>query len=418
MSLLVAAFLTLLAAPRVPGLFEASPDPDLDAWLPTMYYRPLLAAIGFGITLVLVRRRAPRGWVPWMIPVVAAMSLVGASWSLAPRVAFVNGGLLLTVAALGVGAGRTMGAKEMLRGIAMAVTTILLLSAIYIFVGERMGVVATAGGTAWRGAFTNQNDFGRWLVIGLILVLLRLRRRGLARVCWAGVAAILAYAIFRTESAQAVGTALLAGLFVLLVCAARSGTAIRRFVLLCILGLTLTLGWVAATPHAGITLLGGDATLTNRTPLWGALVEPIRERAFGGYGLRAFWLTDHPGLWEVRHTVGFGAAHAHNTFVEALLAFGIPMGVLFGLWFVWETVRALTHCVRAEAVDDSRVGLASIGGLILVYSMSASMFFAGTLTWWFLFAIIVSMRPERGSVPQKKLNLTVNESKIEKAHDV
>jgi exopolysaccharide production protein ExoQ len=129
----------------------------------------------------------------------------------------------------------------------------------------------------------------------------------------------------------------------------------------------------AADLNSLTPLLGRDATLTGRTPIWEFAIEMIRQQPLMGYGYGTFWSgADAPGAayW---HRTHFFVIHAHNLWIQMLLDAGVVSLVLLMMMIV-------QACVRISSLTG-RVGLPFLSwhAAILSYILTCSM--SEVLVW-------------------------------------
>jgi len=86
--------------------------------------------------------------------------------------------------------------------------------------------------------------------------------------------------------------------------------------------------------------MGRSATLTGRLPIWDAVFSAIGRHPWLGYGYNVFWKRDSVDLAKVIYTVHFPAAHAHNGYLDILLAMGVVGLLVFLGGFVTNIWRA------------------------------------------------------------------------------
>lgn len=68
------------------------------------------------------------------------------------------------------------------------------------------------------------------------------------------------------------------------------------------------------------------STMTSRVPVWHEIFHFIGDRPLLGYGYQGFWGGDR--LVEMSDRAGWGAASAHNAFLETILSVGLIGGLL------------------------------------------------------------------------------------------
>jgi O-antigen ligase len=153
----------------------------------------------------------------------------------------------------------------------------------------------------------------------------------------------------------------------------------------------LGLGSVAFPQLASISAsLPLDATFTGRTDIWRFALAKIPSHLFLGHGFSAFWSNEsvRTAATDAGSWVG-DAAHAHNGYLDAVLAMGLP-GLGFALWaFVAQPLLDLRRAVRSGADPALTLMLAQIWLFGIYLSSLESFFFDRSNPIWmtFLFAI-------------------------------
>lgn len=155
----------------------------------------------------------------------------------------------------------------------------------------------------------------------------------------------------------------------------------------------LTVGSAFSPTLRGIAAsLVGDASFTGRDEIWRFAAAHIAERPWLGFGYVSFWQTpivtaleeNFEASWDVR-----GIGSAHNSYLDAMLMFGIPGGLLVTLLLV---IRPLGHFVAAYRTPASR-NLADLFAMILIFMTYVGMLESIVLNrsdpLWVLFAMAV-----------------------------
>ncbi|HRD01769.1 MAG TPA: O-antigen ligase family protein [Candidatus Saccharicenans sp.] len=86
-------------------------------------------------------------------------------------------------------------------------------------------------------------------------------------------------------------------------------------------------------------LVGRGETLTGRTNIWNALVPYAKKHIVLGYGYGGFWTTT------LREQI---ASHAHNGYLETVLALGFSGLILFSLFLI-STAKKCTKLINNES---------------------------------------------------------------------
>ncbi|HXH80922.1 O-antigen ligase family protein [Nocardioides sp.] len=296
--------------------------PDFrDAWLWSAAAVTLVTLIG------LTRMRRPV--VPWLVLSLVGWSALSYWWSISPSITrtWLLFFVLVTVMAIlveaavpihGVAAGIALGAAAL-----GAVSLWQARQALPIF------DVAWSDPTYLDGVGTHRNILSYCAVFGIAALLAVVPGRWTAWLAWAPVFVLLAVTTLLTKSAT--GLVAVPVLVLTTVALAHSQVVLR----------SPTFRWRLLVAGAGVIALillvtgpllralGRDATLSGRIPLWEATIEVVRARPLTGWGVGAVW----PHAWlpapanpvadSISGRIGFGAAHGHNSFIDALAEVGI-----------------------------------------------------------------------------------------------
>ena len=179
----------------------------------------------------------------------------------------------------------------------------------------------------WRGIFFHKNTTGRVMVFGLAIVIAAWIGTDINRVFLLGVGAVVLIVIAGTTSQTTMlGTlVLIAGLIVVRMV---RGQALKSVLVTLAV---LTIAWHGlliglANYDLILEALGRDASLTGRTEIWEYTLRYALERPFTGYGYEAFWNGDlSPGA---QYSAYWGTPHSHNSWLEIMIALGIPAALL------------------------------------------------------------------------------------------
>jgi exopolysaccharide production protein ExoQ len=92
-------------------------------------------------------------------------------------------------------------------------------------------------------------------------------------------------------------------------------------------------------------------SFTGRTALWDVLLEYVAQRPVLGYGVGGFWTPHH--VQEVSRSAGWTAAHAHSTYLEQLLQFGVVGLAMYALASLAGVGRAVARLHRTGAAGPA-----------------------------------------------------------------
>ncbi|MDX3809420.1 O-antigen ligase family protein [Bosea thiooxidans] len=173
----------------------------------------------------------------------------------------------------------------------------------------------------------------------------------------------------------------------------RPGLAVALHLLLAAMIACLTVGTVMSPQlHQIGAALIPDPTYTGRDEIWKFALSRIAERPWAGYGYASFWQTpvvtgleeNYEASWDVR-----GIGSGHNSYLDAMLMFGIPGAVVI-LWLLM--VRPLRNYLAAARKPASR-RLADLFAMIVIFMTYVGMLESFLLNrsdpLWILFAFAV-----------------------------
>lgn len=280
---------------------------------------------------------------PWVLAIVA-LAVASTAWSAAPPLTLKRSVALAGTCLIAWYAAARFTMAELQRLLAWACVGAVGLSIAFAFL-PGYGItpaetnpefVNEAYEGAWRGIYPYKNLLAQ--VIGLSAVVLvgaALTARGWRRWLFAAVAAVTPAVIYEARSATGLAVvAVLLGLWpALLLARAHPYRAAAAWSALASAG-ALALGVVAAAGDAVFKLLGRDASLTGRVPMWAALLDEVARRPWLGWGHAAFWL-DYAGEGSnrVAQRVGWSPGYAHNGFLDQTLGTGlVGLVLVLGAW--------------------------------------------------------------------------------------
>lgn len=286
--------------------------------------------------------------------VVLAIASIG--WSSAPPLTLKRSAALLGTCIIGWYAAARFTLAELQRLLAWACVLAVVLSVAFVALpgygitplDANPELVNEAYAGAWRGIYPTKNLLAQVMGLsGVVLAGAALADRSWRRWLYLAVAALTPAIIYKAHSATGLGVWML--LFacwpVLLLVRAHPYVAAAWWSAL-LAGGALVLGTIAANSAALFKLLGRDATLTGRTPLWNAVLAEIERRPWFGWGHAAFWLDwAGEGSSRVAQRAGWVPGYAHNGFLDQALGLGI-VGVACVVWALGSTWRVAAWWTR------------------------------------------------------------------------
>lgn len=184
--------------------------------------------------------------------------------------------------------------------------------------GDWKGILGHKNGLGFVTLGSAQIFFWRWLT--------EKDRRGL-------FGAIILFGVFVTYKSHSTTSLLLVGLSLGIYILIRISEAAPRLRALIVFAtvIALVIGFLAViTMREEMTaLVGKDATLTGRLPIWQVLVgHSIPARPLLGYGFNAYFNLSNPEYLRLVEIVDWPAPHAHNGYLNLAVELGIPAAVL------------------------------------------------------------------------------------------
>jgi exopolysaccharide production protein ExoQ len=246
---------------------------------------------------------------------------------------------------------------------------IAAIGSIFVAVGmPKVGQDYVDGLIAWRGIFSDKNICAFAMV--LFLTAATARSRWWTKIPDLGLAVlsvvVLVFTQSRTGWVIAAIYVLCKGLLGLLRRFRGLDTVIMSFVFF--LGLLFAAVILGTEYEAILRVLGKDASLTGRVPLWIAVWTAILSHPWVGYGYSAFWNGTHGPSAQVVLTLGWMVPHAHNGLLDLWLGLGI-VGVSL---FVFSLVLALRDAVACFSRGASEMARWYAAVIVVVLSYNAT----------------------------------------------
>ena len=245
------------------------------------------------------------------------------------------------------------------------------------------------GGMMYSGVSDNKNTLGlTCFIAGICYVWTHLFRRDLDRYD-AIIGGLLMWLLYAADSKTSLTCALIAA--AILIVSARPGVARHPTR---IIGLTIcgALAYVLAdslfdVKQYMLSLLGRNATLTNRTELW-TVVRDLQTNALVGTGFMSFWTGNRmAAVWKA---MGANVNQAHNGYLEQYLNLGYV-----GVAFIVAIALIALVAVRKELKTDYSVGVLRLCVLAtaMLYNYTEASFY-GINILWVLFLMVSIDTPQ------------------------
>lgn len=208
----------------------------------------------------------------------------------------------------------------------------------------------------WRGIFSHKNEAGMAMTIlvifGLFIASVRNRWLGWTMVVSAGI-----FLIGSGSKTPMITLVMVLGISWL--CGVVHSRAARMVLLVgpVLVLMTITIGSIVLPPvRAVLDVVLPDATFTARNEIWSFAIDNIAQKPLTGFGFGAFWLTEKTVYASVVNPDSNWvqmATQAHNSFLDAALAMGMPGFVLTLIVFIALPTRDFLYRLPNGPADPS-----------------------------------------------------------------
>lgn len=334
-----------------------------------------------------------KGWLIWVTIGITVLSIF---WSQDPALTLRRSVTLILATLYGLLLAVRYPFTTILRLLGAALAIIVGVSLLSILLGAEWAIMGHPHPGAWQGVMFHKNALGRISVLALItFVVLAQKTQWPWHVGWWLLAVSALVIIIGTRSATAlVATTVLITIWLV---AQKAALLSRREQLQGIIlfgsvalpvGILFFLYWTEITE-----LLGRDAELTGRLPLWLELFTIGWQQPLLGYGYGAFWLDTNrmmsldAAILRMRF---WWAEHAHNGYLDVWLEIGIIGLTLVSFLVVSVLYRSfqkvLQHDFRQQFMFSCLFAI-----FLVVYNLSEAVLIEANLAkaiFWILFSWI------------------------------
>lgn len=221
----------------------------------------------------------------------------------------------------------------------------------------------------WRGIFSHKNEAGMAMtllvIFGLFIASVRHRWMG-----WTMVAAAGVFLVGSGSKTPLITVVMVLGISWL--CGMIQSRLLRMMLLVgpVAILMTITIGSIVLPPvRSFLDVVLPDATFTARNEIWSFAIDNIVQKPLTGFGFGAFWLTEHTVYASVVNPDSNWvqmATQAHNSFLDAALAMGLPGFVLTLLVFIAMPTRDILRRPVGVPVDPTTALFLRLWQLVLL----------------------------------------------------
>jgi exopolysaccharide production protein ExoQ len=281
--------------------------------LPSLALAPILFVMRFR-AIVLLCLRNP------LLLLILAWVFASTTWSLAPDITARRAlGLLInTLLACYLVADRSV--EQIIRLLAWCFLFLLLASLALILLTPELATMPDGRGL--RGVFVHKNLMGETVAVSIIIFFAALKAKAIRR--WVGLTGMaLALILLLPVGAASSLVAAMVILAIQIYALADFLPFRARIIILAFAASLAALISALLFAHIDLAfgLLGRDATLTGRTPIWSFVLTMSDERPWLGYGYACFW--------EIERFAGYATdvfdwsvPSSHNGYLDILLGLG------------------------------------------------------------------------------------------------
>jgi exopolysaccharide production protein ExoQ len=210
--------------------------------------------------------------------------------------------------------------------------------------GERLG-------GSWSGILGHKNVLGFAALASIQVFAWRWYVEKDKRWLFAPIVLFSIFVVYKSHSATStllVGLTLATYVFIHVLRKAQRLRGLIFFAMFVVAGAVI--GAALMLPDQFTALVGKDATLTGRVPIWVFVAEHvIPNRPILGYGFNTFFIPENPDYRWLVGVVGWPAPHAHNGYLNLAVELGLPGAVLGTLILLRMLIGSVRRLDDAEA---------------------------------------------------------------------
>lgn len=363
---------------------------------------PLMKAMWACVYLVIILRLVPRYREVGSLlrsnkcfVLLIFLAVYSIRWSVDPHVTIQKSIALLLSALIGLDFARRYTIPEQIQLIWRVLALVLVMGVIaQVFFPGFVPCLDYEPGDAWNGIVENKNGWARLIVLTGLVLLSRPRptRRS------ALVVAILMVTVMAllVASHSASGLIIMSTMLLFFV-AFRALRWNRTHLVLLTLALVLisavTVSYVVQHADQMAAMVGKDATMTGRVPIWRESLHFVKKNPVWGYGYAAFWgQSSRPGRL-VREAINWDTPHAHNGYIDLALELGgVGLMLYFAAYLI--AIRRAILLVRRNTAREAMWPIAFLIVVFLYQLDEATIVSANQLIWILYSSVLFSLAIE------------------------
>jgi len=329
---------------------------------------------------------------PWLWA-ISFWAILSYFWSPFPDLAFRRAIAVLLGSLYGIVLFLRFEFKELLRILYYVFAIIVILSFLVILFVPRLGLMGPPHPGEWRGAFIHKNALARISVMALLLfAFLWEQKKGLSRYFLVFLIGLSLLMVYKANSMSSFLVIIILILSVVMINVARRAKKHWPILVIFLIGLLIFGAFIGLQESEFLLgLIGKDATMTGRIPMWELIIKIAMERPVLGYGYRTFWLGFNGPSALVWENFSWHPAHAHNGYLDVWLQLGL-VGVILVSILLFILVRiSFTNAWLNENKRIQRISLFVFLYLmfIIFYNITSTLLVQsgmGDAFYWILFS--------------------------------
>jgi exopolysaccharide production protein ExoQ len=325
------------------------------------------------------------------------LAIASISWSVSPETTMQHARGMLRSSMFGIYLATRYSLKDQLYIMAsvfgVAIVMSFAISLAFPSVGIHMGGL-------WRGAFSHKNFMGRNMNIGaqvFLLLALYQKRKPLKYYFWLGFM-LSTLLVLLSRSTTALATLLMLAFLIpiykiLKQPLYKTRVFVAIFTLLCLIASSVL---VVSVADILLATQGKDLSFTGRTDMWDLLMNQFfPQKSLLGYGYMGFW--DRYG-YIIHLSEPWGPKHAHNGYIELLLALGVVGLALYLLSLLPTLLKAFFRMLSAHSELDFWYLQLLLTMLISDLTLESNILASGNIVWILFVAAVFSLKVPHRSV--------------------
>ncbi|MBE9192592.1 O-antigen ligase family protein [Gloeocapsopsis crepidinum LEGE 06123] len=324
--------------------------------------------------------------------VAIGIALFSYYWSVVPSVTLRRSFALLGTSIFGVYFSVRYQPREQLRLLGWAFGLMVVLSFVFAIAIPRYGIDVFPHAGAWRGVFAQKNNLGRAMTLStLVFLLLALDKTKYRWMAWSGFILSFALLILSTSKTSLLVCVTTLALLPLYAALRWRSTVFLPIFIISILVASAASILVVSEADTLLSLIGKDATLTGRTPLWEAVWVMILQRPWLGYGYNAFWLgwqSYSSFVWEF---VRWTPPHGHNGILDLWLDLGFLGVAVFTMSLLFAFLKAIRN-IRQNKRPEFLFPIMYLT-VLLLFNVTYSTILSRNDIYWVLYIAVLLWKP-------------------------